>query len=183
MQEIWVPSPVRKDPLENPWKREWQPTPVFLPGEFHGQKSLVSHSPWGCIESDMTEWLTLLLPLMYYVSLVFTVITTLAPVEEKVVKLQTAERRTLMQGNGYSYGKAGKDEPEWEKRDKAIVTQICGESDPVSVLSFTWTQVIKMWDCFLSLTFQSPLSSVDKALLSRRTTDSLSHVSLQSREI
>ena len=49
---------------------------------------------------------------MYYVSLVFTVITTLAPVEEKVVKLQTAERRTLMQGNGYSYGKAGKDEPE-----------------------------------------------------------------------
>ena len=33
-------------------------TPVFLPGEFHGQRSLVDYSPWGCKESDMTEWLT-----------------------------------------------------------------------------------------------------------------------------
>ena len=31
-----------------PWRREWQPTPLFLPGEFHGQKRLVGHSPWGC---------------------------------------------------------------------------------------------------------------------------------------
>ena len=30
-----------------PWKRKWQPTPVFLPGEFHGQRSLVGYSPWG----------------------------------------------------------------------------------------------------------------------------------------
>ena len=30
-----------------PWRREWQPTPVFLSGEFHGQRSLVSYSPWG----------------------------------------------------------------------------------------------------------------------------------------
>ena len=30
-----------------PWRRKWQPTPVFLPGEFHGQKSLVVYSPWG----------------------------------------------------------------------------------------------------------------------------------------
>ena len=30
-----------------PWGRKWQPTPVFLPGEFHGQRSLVSYSPWG----------------------------------------------------------------------------------------------------------------------------------------
>ena len=30
------------------WSRIWQPTPVFLPGEFHGQRSLVSCSPWGC---------------------------------------------------------------------------------------------------------------------------------------
>ena len=28
-----------------PWKRKWQPTPVFLPGEFHGQRSLVAYSP------------------------------------------------------------------------------------------------------------------------------------------
>ena len=41
-----------------PWRREWLLTPVFLPGEFHGQ-SLVSHSSWGCKESDMTEQLTL----------------------------------------------------------------------------------------------------------------------------
>ena len=40
-----------------PWRREWQPTPVFLPGEFHGQRSLASYSPGDCRESDMTEWL------------------------------------------------------------------------------------------------------------------------------
>ena len=38
--------------------RNWQPTPVFLPGEFHGQRSLAGHSPWGCKESDPTEQLT-----------------------------------------------------------------------------------------------------------------------------
>ena len=30
------------------WRRKWQPTPVFSPGEFHGQRSLAGHSPWGC---------------------------------------------------------------------------------------------------------------------------------------
>ena len=45
-----------KDLLEKiPWRREWLPTPVFLPGEFHGQRSLVGFSPWGHKESDMTE--------------------------------------------------------------------------------------------------------------------------------
>ena len=39
----------------NPWRRNWQPTPVFLPGESHGWRSLVGCSPWGCKESDMTE--------------------------------------------------------------------------------------------------------------------------------
>ena len=38
-----------------PWRREWQPTPVFLPGKFHGQRSLVGYSPWGGKELDMTE--------------------------------------------------------------------------------------------------------------------------------
>ena len=42
-QETWIPSLGREDP----WRREWQPTPVFLPGEFHGQRSLVGYSPWG----------------------------------------------------------------------------------------------------------------------------------------
>ena len=38
-----------------PWKRAWQPTSVFLPGECHGQRSLAGYSPWGCKESDTTE--------------------------------------------------------------------------------------------------------------------------------
>ena len=42
-----------------PWRREWQPTPVFLPGESHGQRSLVGYSLWGHIKSDTTEQLTL----------------------------------------------------------------------------------------------------------------------------
>ena len=37
------------------WRREWQPTPVFLPGEFHGQRNLAGYSLWGHKESDMTE--------------------------------------------------------------------------------------------------------------------------------
>ena len=38
-----------------PWKRAWQPTPVFLPGEPHGQRSLAGYSPQGRKESDTTE--------------------------------------------------------------------------------------------------------------------------------
>ena len=53
MRETWVPHPwVEK----MPWRRAWQqPTPVFLPGESHGQRSLVGYTPWGCKESDTTE--------------------------------------------------------------------------------------------------------------------------------
>ena len=40
------------------WRREWQPTPVFFPGEFYGQRSIAGYSPWGCKESDTTERLT-----------------------------------------------------------------------------------------------------------------------------
>ena len=43
-----------------PWSREWLPTSVFLPGEFHGQRSLVSYSPWGCKEPDTTEQLMII---------------------------------------------------------------------------------------------------------------------------
>ena len=48
----------------NPWlgkiprRRKWLPTPVFLPGEFHGQRNLASYSSWGHKESFTTEWLT-----------------------------------------------------------------------------------------------------------------------------
>ena len=54
---VWetpVRSLGREDPLV-PWRRAWQPTPVFLPGESHGQRSLAGYSPWGCKELDMTE--------------------------------------------------------------------------------------------------------------------------------
>ena len=37
------------------WRRKWQPTPVFLPGESQGQRSLVGCCLWGCTESDTTE--------------------------------------------------------------------------------------------------------------------------------
>ena len=38
-----------------PWRREPLPTPVFLPGEFHGQRNLAGYSSWGCNESDTAE--------------------------------------------------------------------------------------------------------------------------------
>ena len=46
---------VRSLGREDPWEREWQPTPVFLPGELHGQRSLVGSNPWGHKELDTTE--------------------------------------------------------------------------------------------------------------------------------
>ena len=42
-----------------PWRREWLPTLISLPGEFHGQKSLAGDSPWSPKELGMTELLTL----------------------------------------------------------------------------------------------------------------------------
>ena len=40
---------------KSPWGREQLPIPVFLPGELHGQRSLVGYSAWGCRESKRTE--------------------------------------------------------------------------------------------------------------------------------
>ena len=54
MQETWVQSLGREDPLE-----KGKPIPIFLPGEVHGQRSLASYSSWGCKESDMTEQVTI----------------------------------------------------------------------------------------------------------------------------
>ena len=51
MKETWVQSLGREDALE----KEWQPTPLFLPGESQGLRSLVGYSPWGRKESDMTD--------------------------------------------------------------------------------------------------------------------------------
>ena len=46
--------PIQYD-LSNQWRRQWHPTPVFLPGKSHGRRSLVGCSPWGREESDTTE--------------------------------------------------------------------------------------------------------------------------------
>ena len=39
---------------EDPPRRKWQPTPVFLPGKSHGQRNLADYSPWHCKESNTT---------------------------------------------------------------------------------------------------------------------------------
>ena len=52
-----------------PWRRKWQPTPVLLPRKFHGWRSLVDYSPWGCKELDTTEqlhFLSFFIPTMEY---------------------------------------------------------------------------------------------------------------------
>ena len=49
--ELWVQFLGQEDP----WRRTQQPTPVFLPGESHGQRSLAGYSLWVQKESDMTE--------------------------------------------------------------------------------------------------------------------------------
>ena len=50
MQKTWVPFLGQEE-----GRREWLPTPVYLPGEFHGQKRRAGYSPWYCKESDTTE--------------------------------------------------------------------------------------------------------------------------------
>ena len=45
-------------PGKIPWRKKWQPTPVFLPGKHHGQRSLAGYRPWDHKQSDMTEWLS-----------------------------------------------------------------------------------------------------------------------------
>ena len=50
MRKTWV--------RKIPWRREWLPTPVFLSGEFHGERSLADCSPWSHTELDTTERLT-----------------------------------------------------------------------------------------------------------------------------
>ena len=71
------------------WRRKWRPTPVSLPGKFHGLRSLVACSPWGCKESCTTELLILivtflvLLQFLSYCSLVYK-ITLLSPCSKRI---------------------------------------------------------------------------------------------------
>ena len=48
MHETWVEK--------IPWRRKWQPTPVFLPGESHGRRTLAGYSPWGRKETQQSNW-------------------------------------------------------------------------------------------------------------------------------
>ena len=66
--QCWRP---RFDPWMGkiPWRRKGQPTPAFLPGKPHGQRSLEGYSLWGRKESDTTEQLTLTFPLPFSVPL------------------------------------------------------------------------------------------------------------------
>ena len=50
VEVLWMPNVVCR-------RRQWHPTPGFLPGKSHGRRSLVDCSPWGCKESDTTDWL------------------------------------------------------------------------------------------------------------------------------
>ena len=54
---------VRSLGWEDPWRRTWQPTPVFCLENLHGQRSLAGYCPWGHKELDMTEWLSTAQPL------------------------------------------------------------------------------------------------------------------------
>ena len=56
-QETQVRSLHQEDPCikKIPWRRKWQPSPIFLTGEVYGQRSLVGYSSWSCKESDMTK--------------------------------------------------------------------------------------------------------------------------------
>ena len=58
-QVVWYSHLLKNFPqfIVIPWRRQWHPTPVLLPGKSHGQRSLVGCSPWGPEESDLTEWL------------------------------------------------------------------------------------------------------------------------------
>ena len=51
-----------------PWRRKWLPTPVFLPAESHGQRSLVDYSPWGCKQSYTTDFTRLHSSLLFWTS-------------------------------------------------------------------------------------------------------------------
>ena len=52
IKKIW------RDVMYSIWRRKWQSTPIFLPEEFHGWRSLAGYSVWGRRESEMTELLT-----------------------------------------------------------------------------------------------------------------------------
>ena len=63
---LFCTSNIKVLPVSYPWRGEWQPTPVVLPGKSHGWRSLAGPSPWGHKESDTTEWLTVSYPMALF---------------------------------------------------------------------------------------------------------------------
>ena len=78
------------------WRRGWQPTPVILPGESHGQSSLGGYSPWGSKESDTTERLT---PLLNTFSDWTKIPWTHWDLEEKVIRKQEFMKKNKLLQN------------------------------------------------------------------------------------
>ena len=58
-------------------RKKWQPIPGFLPGKFHGRRTLVNHSPRGCEESDNTERLSMHTRVRHYRKGQYPVLTTI----------------------------------------------------------------------------------------------------------
>ena len=75
------------------WRREWQPTPVFLPRESHGQRSLAGHRPQGSRESDMTERLTLSLSLSKRKE-ILTHVTTWVKLDDVTLSDMSSHKKT-----------------------------------------------------------------------------------------
>ena len=108
-----------------PWRRSWQPTPVSLPGESQGPRSLVGYSPWGCKELDRTEHaLTLILSLEDA--------NSLSEPSTLTARLQCEHQLSLS-------GQAGRNVFRWRCRDSLLdlvdlFLNICGAETGESVL-------------------------------------------------
>ena len=87
-----------------PWKRKWQLTPVFLPGKFHGQRSLVGYSPFCCKELDTTERLHFHFSLSCIGAGNASDTRELQLLKEALAKKETyaSFQRCIFQGNGFS---------------------------------------------------------------------------------
>ena len=90
--ETWVGILGWEDPLEKGMETL---TPVFLPGKSQGQRSLADYSPWGCKESDTTEWLSL--SKCIYVNEILVILIAL------VNLLKTRERITCFESYAIFY--------------------------------------------------------------------------------
>ena len=80
------------------WRREWPPTPVFFPGESHGQRSMAGYNPWGCKESNRTNIFTFSQSLFCHLSCQASLIRTLQNIAFLTFSLKKqAEVRQLAQ--------------------------------------------------------------------------------------